>query len=97
MAHPGSAGTGLWSSDWSLPGSLPPFGQRSLVQRLIQPEGGRWREVRRVAAWCQRSGRAWEPASYSSDGIEIRETPVMEHDDPLRPTLRHGWRAVGIP
>ena len=24
LAHPGSAGTGLWSSDWSLLGSLPP-------------------------------------------------------------------------
>jgi hypothetical protein len=39
MADPGRAGTGLWSPDWSLLGSLPPFGRRSVVRRLIQPEG----------------------------------------------------------
>ena len=50
MAIPAKPGPGSGRPDWSLPGSLPPFGQRSLPRRLIQPEGGRWREVRRVAA-----------------------------------------------
>jgi len=48
MAHPGRAGTGLWSCRLEPAGQSHPFGRRSLARRPVRPEGSRCRRVRRI-------------------------------------------------
>lgn len=75
MHIPAEPGPGSSRSDWSLLGSLPPFGRRSLARRLIQPEegdGARFGALRPGAR-----GRVGRVARLVfMGGIEIRETPV---------------------